>query len=80
MTRKRFSTSPWSSTADGSSRMSRRVSCDSARAMLTICCAAGESWPTDRLAGISGWPRRASSSRVRWVVSPRRLKPAALSS
>ena len=45
--------SPWSSTADGSSRMSRRVSWDRARAMLTICWAAGESRPTDRPAGIS---------------------------
>ncbi len=54
MTRKRLSTSPWSSTAEGSSRMSSRVSCDRARAMLTICWAAGESRPTDRVAEISG--------------------------
>ena len=53
ITRKRFSTSSWSSTADGSSSTSIRVSRESARAMLTICCAAGDSSPTIRVGEIS---------------------------
>ena len=64
MTRKRFCTSCWSSTADGSSITMSRVSWESARAMLTICWAAGESVPTSRSARISAWPSRASSSRA----------------
>ena len=62
MTRKRLSTSCWSSTAEGSSRTSRRVSWDSARAMLTICWLAGDRSPTSRVVEISAWPSRASSA------------------
>ena len=76
MTRKRLSTSPWSSTADGSSRTSRRVSCESARAMLTICWAAGVRRPTSRVGEISLCPRRASRSAAARFVRPRWLIPA----
>ena len=64
MTRNRSAPPRGSSTADGSSMISSRASCDSARAMLTICCAAADSRPTSRSARISGWPSRASSSRA----------------
>ena len=47
-TRKRFFTSSESSTALGSSMMMSFVSCESARAMLTICLFAAESVPTSR--------------------------------
>ena len=72
MTRKRLSTSPWSSTADGSSRMSRRVSCESARAMLTICCAAGGEAPD--LAG----GRDLAVPEAGEQVGGRAVRPAAL--
>ena len=62
MTPKSRSTSSLSSTADGSSMMISCASCDSARAMLTICCAAADSEPTSAAGRISGWPRRVSSS------------------
>ena len=76
MTRKRRSTSSLSSTADGSSMTISRASWDSARAMLTICCAAADSVPTSAVGRISGWPSRASSSRGRrgWP-RPVRVKP-----
>ena len=41
-----------------------RASCDSARAMLTICLPAADSRPTSRPGGISAWPSRASRARV----------------
>ena len=65
MTRNSRSTSSLSSTADGSSMTISRASWDSARAMLTICCAGGrQASRPPRSARISGWPSRASSSRA----------------
>src|SRR4028118_2085122 len=65
MTVKRRWTSSLSSTAEGSSMMIRRASCDSARAMLTICWEAADSEPTP--------PRRRHSGREGRVdARPRR--------
>ena len=47
------------------------VSCDSARAMLTICLLAAESVPTSAVAEMLPWPSLAISSLARLlVVSP----------
>ena len=76
MTGRGCSTSSLSSTADGSSMTISRVSWDSARAMLTICCAAADSEPTSAAGGISGWPSRASSSAAARLAAAGRAKPA----
>ena len=75
MTPKSRSTSSLSSTADGSSMMINRASCDSARAMLTICWEAAESWPTSAVGRISGWPSRVSSSAAARLAAAGRAMP-----
>ena len=59
---KRFLTSSLSSTADGSSMMISLMSCDSARAMLTICLFAALSWPTSVLGDRLAWPEPAEAA------------------
>ena len=63
MIRNRLPTSSWASTALGSSMMISRASCDSARAMLTICLPAAGSDRTIRPAGSRAWPSRPRISR-----------------
>ena len=75
ITRKRVWTSCWSSAAEGSSITISRVSWESARAMLTICCPDAGSVPTSRSARISEWPSRASSERAALRVSARLTIP-----
>lgn len=79
--RKRLSTSSGSSAADGSSITISRTSCDSARAMDTICCCAADSSPTSRPGSTSGCPSRLSSAAVDALAAlPRTTKPAAVGS
>ena len=68
-TSKSVSISPSSRIADGSSMISSRTSRDSARAIETICWAAGRSALTFARGGIASWPRRASSA-VRLAAHP----------
>ena len=80
MTPKSRSTSSLSSTADGSSMMINLASCDSARAMLTICWEAAESWPTSAVGRISGLtqPRQELGSRAVGGRRPRDAPPGVL--
>ncbi len=78
MTRNRFWTSSWSSTADGSSMISSRASWESARAMLTICWR-GRRQPADlagrRDLGVAEPLQQLADAPVarceRWVNPPR---------
>ena len=75
MTRKSRSTSSLSSTADGSSMMISRASCDRARAMLTICCAAADSEPTSRRAGSRGGRGGRAAAAAARLATAGRVKP-----
>ena len=75
MTPKSRSTSSLSRTADGSSMMISLASCDSARAMLTICCDAADSEPTSAVGRISGWPSRVSSWAAARLAAAGRVMP-----
>ena len=58
--------------------ISRRTSPDSARAIETICCAAGRSAPTFARGGIDSWPRRLSSAaESRYILSRSSSRPRA---
>ena len=72
---KRFLTSSVSSTADGSSMMISLMSCERARAMLTICLFAALRCPTSVFGDRFAWPSRRSSSFVWRAASDRFVKP-----
>ncbi len=64
-----------SSTADGSSMMMSFTSCESARAIATICLLAALNWLTSTWGERAPCPSRRRSSRVRAAASPRRVNP-----
>ncbi len=74
-TAKRFLTSSLSRTAEGSSMMISLMSCDSARAMLTICLLAALSEPTSVCGERLECPSRRSSSVVCLAAAERLVNP-----